>query len=127
MYISVIFRNRPVSDSIRSYAEQKLRQIVRQAAYQPIGMKIAFSNEGTQESVQVILNSGKALSSVMSATAGSVFEAIDELASRLRNHLQRRKERHLKRSIRMDRRRRRWITNSVEEAPFAYTNSSAEC
>jgi ribosome-associated translation inhibitor RaiA len=123
MYISVIFRNRPKSETVRYYAEQKFRQIVRQMAGEPIGMKIAFSAEGPRESVQVILNSGRTLSSVMTASAYSIFEAIDDLAARLRVQLKRRKDRSLQRTIRMDRRRRR-LHPVVDDG---YTSLPAEC
>jgi ribosome-associated translation inhibitor RaiA len=98
MYMSFTFKNRPRSEKARFYAETKLKQIVRQFVDEPIGMRVAFLADGPSESVHLSLRSGQTYSTALSASAGSLFEAIDDLAAKLKTFLRRRKDRrHAKR------------------------------
>ncbi len=93
MYFTCIFKNRPRSESARFYAEHKLRNVIRQFADQPIGVKISFQPEGAMEQIHLNLSSGRNFSTTLSASGVGIYEAVDNLAAKLKNCLRRRKNR----------------------------------
>lgn len=93
MYFTCTFKNRPRSESARFYAEHKLRNVIRQFADQPIGVKISFQPEGAKEQIHLNLSSGRNFSTTLSASGVGIYEAVDNLAAKLKNCLRKRKNR----------------------------------
>ncbi len=93
MYFTCTFKNRPRSESARFYAEHKLRNVIRQFADHPVGVKISFQPEGEKEHIHLNLSSGRTFSTTLTGTGLGIYEAVDNLASKLKNYLRKRKNR----------------------------------
>lgn len=93
MYFTCLFRNCPRSTKIERYAESKLKELVTQFTHKPFRIHLTIEAEGVVQLVQIRLVTDKVFSTSLTATGSGAFEAIDNVAGKLRECLRRRKER----------------------------------
>ena len=91
MYFTCTFKNRPKSESARNYAEHKLEHVIRLFAEHPIGVRVFFQPDGDKENIHLKLSSGRNFSAALSASGLGIYEAIDNVAAKLRSFLSKRK------------------------------------
>src|SRR5690606_35336296 len=92
MYFTCVFRNQPKSIRASLYADAKLKSTVSQFTPKPYRMHMTLEPEGNGQVAHLSLLSGKTFSVSLSASGAGTFEAVDNIATKLREFLRRRKE-----------------------------------
>ena len=86
------FRHMETSDSLKTYAEEKIHQEIQKFASKPVDCHITFTADRHNHTAHIAFNAGDGFSFQVEHTCTDMYGSIDHMVTKVETHLRKQKE-----------------------------------